>query len=298
MIGWLVNDTLTCIPGTKTIWHDLLENLPLEDKTFGYTSFGVLADKIKKESEVNGVPDFVIRNATYFGPLNLKCKTISLLQDATMDPTQLYVCKLSDIVVFNSPFTKSLYKNKFYTPCRVIPLGIDFDFFKPDASYEKELGILENSILFVGANNNYPKGFDNILNLIENTNYNFCLVMKDNFTMDHPRVKVFNRVDQETMQKIYNSCKLLVCSSVMETQHLAGIEAAACDLPVVATNVGVYYDLNNGDWGRTVLDGDFLSNINYVFENYQDFSPRKFFLEKGYDKQSCINKWKDLVNSL
>ena len=25
--GWLVNDTLTCIPGTKTIWHDLLENI-------------------------------------------------------------------------------------------------------------------------------------------------------------------------------------------------------------------------------------------------------------------------------
>jgi glycosyltransferase involved in cell wall biosynthesis len=298
MKGWLVNDTLTCIPGTKTIWHDLLENLPLEDKTFGHTPFNILANKIQQEAEIKGVPDFVIRNATYFGPLNLKCKTISILQDATMDPTQIYVCKLSDIVVFNSPFTKSLYKNKFFTSSKIIPLGIDFDFFKPIISFEKELGILENSILFVGANNQYPKGFDKILNLIENTNYNFCLVMKDDFTMKHPRVKVFNRVDQETMLKIYNSCKLLVCSSLMETQHLAGIEAAACNLPVVATNVGVYFDKPSGSWGRKIINDNILEEIQYVFENYHEFKPRQYFLDAGFDKQSCINKWKELVNSL
>ena len=105
-------------------------------------------------------------------------------------------------------------------------------------------------------------------------------------------------VDQQTIVKIYNSCKLLVCASTIETQHLSGIEAAACNLPLVTTNVGVYYDLTNGKWGRKVLDGDFVSSIEYVFENYEGFEPRKFFLEKGYDKQSCINKWKALVDSL
>ena len=36
--GWLVNDCLTCIPGTKTFWHDLLEWIPtLEDKTDFHT---------------------------------------------------------------------------------------------------------------------------------------------------------------------------------------------------------------------------------------------------------------------
>ena len=297
--GWLVNDTLTCIPGTKTIWHDLLENVDgLEDKTFGHTDFYLLADKIKLEATLKGKPDYIIRNATYFGPIQIPVKTISLLQDVKEDPAQLYVCNNSYLTVFNTPYTAALYKNKIFTPSVVIPLGIDFDYFKPTQSYADELGILPESILFVGANNVHPKGFDKILDLIEKTNYNFCLVMKDNFTIDHPRVKVFNRVDQQTIVKIYNSCKLLVCASTIETQHLSGIEAAACNLPLVTTNVGVYYDLTNGKWGRKVLDGDFVSSIDYVFENYEGFEPRKFFLEKGYDKQSCINKWKALVDSL
>jgi glycosyltransferase involved in cell wall biosynthesis len=297
--GWLVNDTLTCIPGTKTFWHDLLENIPgLEDKTFGYTPYPLLADKIKLEATMKGIPDYIIRNATYFGPISIPTKTISLVQDATEDLMQIHVCNSSTLTVFNSPYTASLYKYKIFNPTVIIPLGVDFDYFKPHKSFSQELGILPHSILFVGANNNHPKGFDKVLDLIENTEYNFCLVMKDDFTIEHPRVKVFNRVDQETMVKIYNSCKLLICTSTVETQHLSGIEAAACNLPIVATNVGVYFDKKNDKWGRKVIDGDFISNIKFIFENYNDFEPREFFLENGYDKKSCMDKWKDLVNKL
>jgi glycosyltransferase involved in cell wall biosynthesis len=297
--GWLVNDTLTCIPGTKTFWHDLLENIPgLEDKTFGYTPYHLLADKIKLEATMKGIPDYIIRNATYFGPISIPTKTISLVQDATGDSMQIHVCNSSTLTVFNSPYTASLYKYKIFTPAVIVPLGVDFDYFKPCDSYEQELGILPDSILFVGANNVNPKGFDKVLDLINNTGFNFCLVMKDDYKLDHPRVKVFNRVDQETMVKIYNSCKVLICTSTVETQHLSGIEAAACNLPIVATNVGVYFDKKNGLWGRKVIDGDFISNINFIFENYNDFQPRQFFLENGYDKKSCMNKWKDLVNNL
>jgi len=298
-IGWLVNDTLTCIPGTKTFWHDLLENIPgLEDKTFGYTPYLLLADKIKLEATTKGIPDYIIRNATYFGPISVPTKTISLVQDATGDPMQIHVCNSSTLTVFNSPYTASLYKYKIFTPTVIVPLGVDFDYFKPSESCEQELGILPDSILFVGANNNSPKGFDKVLELINNTDYNFCLVMKDDYKMDHPRVRIFNRVDQETMVKIYNSCKLLICTSTVETQHLSGIEAAACNIPIVASNVGVYFDKKNGEWGRKVIDGDFISNIKFVYENYDDFNPRKFFLENGYDKKSCMNKWKNLVDKL
>jgi glycosyltransferase involved in cell wall biosynthesis len=297
--GWLVNDTLTCIPGTKTIWHDLLENIDgLEDKTFGHTDFYLLADKIILEATLKGKPDYIIRNATYFGPIQMPVKTISLLQDVMNYEGQIYVCNASTVVVYNTPYTAALYKYKIFAPSVVIPLGIDFDFFKPTQSYAEELGILPNSILFVGENNVYPKGFDKVKNLIDNSNYNFCLVMKNDFVTDHPRVKVFNKVDQETMLKIYNSCKMLLCASVVETQHLSGLEAAACNIPLVVTNVGVYFDLVNGEWGRKVLDDDFASNIQFVFDNYDSFKPREFFLQKGYDKLTCINKWKELVNSL
>ncbi len=297
--GWLVNDTLTCIPGTKTFWHDLLETIPnLDDKTFGYTPYSVLADKVKFEASLYGAPDYIIRNATYFPQIQVPTKTISLLQDITNDPMQIHVCNNSYYTVFNSPYTASLYKNLIFTQTITIPLGIDFKFFKPMPDSSEEHDILPNSILFVGANNSHPKGFDKILDLIENTSHNFCLVMKDDFRIDHPRVKVFNRVDQNTILKIYNSCKMLICTSTVETQHLSGLEAAACNLPILATNVGIYYGLKNGSWGRKIDNNNINLEIDYILSNYHEFSPRDFFLNLGYDKKNCMNKWKELIESL
>lgn len=55
--GWLVNDFLTCIPGTKTFWHDLLEWIPgLTDKCFPYP---ILADTIERLG-VESPPDYII----------------------------------------------------------------------------------------------------------------------------------------------------------------------------------------------------------------------------------------------
>ena len=54
--GWLVNDTLTCIPGTITFWHNLLEWNPyLIDKTNGYTNFSVLSQNIL--NDINSTDD-------------------------------------------------------------------------------------------------------------------------------------------------------------------------------------------------------------------------------------------------
>lgn len=292
-IGWLVNDTLTCIPGTKTFWHDLLENVPnLIDKTGGYTSFNILSHKIEQNIKEEGRPDYIIRNASFFGRINTDVPTISLLQD--LGHGRMDVCNTSKVVVFNSPYTKANYNN-INIPTEIIPLGVDFDFFRPDKDYKNELGILDESILFIGSSDFHPKGFDKVLNLIETTNYNFCLVMKDDFHIDHPRVKVFNKVSHEVLLKIINSCSLLICTSVVETQHLAGLEAAACNIPLITTNVGVYYDKHDGEWGLKVLDGDFKPKIDYVLKNRDQFSPRKFFLDLGYDKKNCMKRWAELV---
>lgn len=295
--GWLVNDMLTGIPGTKTFWHDLLDNVPnLIDKTGGYTSFPALSNKIEEYAKNEGLPDYIIRNGSFFGRINLNVPTISLLQD--LGHGRLDVCNTSTIVVFNSPYTEVNYRGMVTRPTTIIPLGIDFDYFKPDKNYRDELGILDNSILFIGSSENHPKGFNVVLDLINNTNYNFCLVMKDDFYIDHPRVKVFNKINHNTLIKVINSCSLLICTSVVETQHLSGLEAAACDIPLVVTNVGLYYDKIDGEWGVKVLDGDFKTKIDYVMNNKNKFSPRKFFLEHGYDKKNCMKKWNDVINGL
>jgi glycosyltransferase involved in cell wall biosynthesis len=210
---------------------------------------------------------------------------------------QVEVCNASTVTVFNSDYTFSQYKDVI-NQCKIeiIPLGVDFQLFKK--SQTKVAEILPHSLLFVGSSEAHPKGFDVVLNLISNTNYNFCLVMKDGFNMRHPRVKVFNRVPHDVMVRIYNSCDLLICTSVVETLHLAGIEAAACDVPVLATNVGVYFNRPAGEWGRVSDINEFVSNINYMISNRSEFSPRQYFLKEGFDKRDVMNKWKFLVESL
>ena len=147
--------------------------------------------------------------------------------------------------------------------------------------------------------NDYPKGFDVLRALIDSTSLNFCLVMKDDFKIDHPRVRVFNRVSRDLILKVYNSCKVMLCTSRMETQHLSGIEAGACGIPVVATNVGIYFDKENGEWGRKATDANsFAQEIDYVFKHYDSFHPRKHFLGLGYDQASCKKRWCEIVASL
>ena len=302
--GWLVNDTLTCIPNTKTFWHDLLDWLPgLEDKCGGMTPYNVLPSKIENEFRGGVQPDYIIRNATYFRPMNIPVKTISLLQDLSPNnQEQINVCNSSDFVVFNSPYTQAHYTGKISSKTVMIPLGVDFNKFKPlGQDFSGELGILPNSILFIGSATHTPKGFDIMMNIIENTNYNFCLVMKDGFSIDNPRVKVFNRIGHDVLVKVMNSCDMLVCTSRVETLHLAGVEAAASGLPLVTSNVGIYYGLPNGDWRRNTNSfeyQDFIKEIDYVKSNLNGFKPREFFLEMGLDTETCKNKWVDLVKNI
>jgi glycosyltransferase involved in cell wall biosynthesis len=304
--GWLINDCLTCIPNTKTLWHFLLEIFPnLIDKTNGYTPFHQLNFKIENEIIKTIKPDFIIRNASYFPKLNTSIKTISILQDIRLnDEIQIEVCNNSDIVVCVSNYVKNKYKDKIKSKIEVIPVGTDFNLFNSIVDKEliqKELDILPNSILFIGASTIYPKGFNLLMKLVYNTNYNFCFVMKDDWYEKHPRIKIFNKIDHSKLRKIINACDLLVCTSQEETLHLAGVEAAACNIPLICSNVGIYHEMPNGKWGRLIKEykeSRFIEEINHVFKNKDYFEPRKDFLEKGLDIDSFKQKWIKIVDNL
>ena len=300
--GWLVNDCLTCIPGTITFWHNLLEWFPkLVDKTNGYTDFSVLASSI--ENELAEPPFYIIRNGTYFRQIYTAAKQISLIQDVRSNNSQqIDVINNSTVVVFNTEYVYEKYKNLIRnTNVRICPLGINFDFFKPIP--ERHPDVLANSLLFIGAATNYPKGFNVLLDIIRKMeNQNFCLIMKDDFVIDprlRNRVTVFNKINQETVRLVINSCKVAVCTSYEETQHLSGIECAACNIPIVAREVGVYYD-NKHDprWGCIAEDDNsFVKNINFVFENINEFQPRECFIEK-YSTDICKENWRKIIEEI
>jgi hypothetical protein len=308
--GWLINDCLTCIPGTKTFWHFLLDNIDsLMDKTGGYTNFETLPGKIENEFK-KSKPKYIIRNATYFRKLNIDgVYTISILQDnqskhAGLFAMQKDVLKHSNLVICNSKYIYEDYKDYIVGDYKIIPLGVDFDVFKPCGLRDER--VLPNSIVYIGSSMVFPKGFDRLLKIMkEMIECNFCLIMKDEYSYkDLPdelkgRVVIFNSITEKEIVPIINSCVMSVCTSYMETQHLSGIECAACSKPMVATNVGWYNDLSHDmRWGRLSNDSNFVDDIRYVMNHLDEYNPRECLKDNGYDLESCRRSWVEIVGSI
>ena len=298
--GWLVNDTLTCIPNTRTFWHDLLDWFPnLEDKCNGYTDYSVLAEKIES---LEGRPDYIIRNGSYFRKLNIDVPTFCLIQDTSNNPMQTEVINTSTCVVFASKETHNLYKDRINPKnVRVIEQSSDFNFFKPISERHPE--VLPNSIIFIGDSSHEKKGFHRVLNLIETmTDFNFCLVMKDDTNINvipqhsRSRVRIFNKVDRDTVRLLINSSVCAICTSGNEEGHFAGIEIGACGIPMVARPMGCYLDRKDDkSWGLISNDEDFPSTIRYVVNNLELFNPREYY-SKEYTLERCREKWVNLIN--
>jgi len=309
-IGWLVNDCITCIPGVKTFWIHLLEWFPeLVDKTNGYTDFSILAGRIESElATVPKKPYYIIRNGTYFRSIHdTDVKQVILIQDIRSDLLihQLDVIRQGTVVVFNTNYVYEKYRqylNKDLT-IKICPLGIDFDFFRPIP--DRHPDVLPGSLLFIGDSSTYPKGFDMLLDIIERmTEQNFCLIMKDNFSITNlnssvqSRVRVFNRVDDNTVCLLINSCVATICTSREETQHLSGIECGACDKPIIARKVGIYFDCQDDrEWGCVADDSNFIEKIRHVLDNLETFRPREYFIQK-YSTDVCKTNWIDIIQSL
>jgi glycosyltransferase involved in cell wall biosynthesis len=290
MKGWLVNDCLTCIPGTRTFWHDLLDGIEsLVDMTNGYTDYKILAREIERALESER-PDYIIRNASWFPPINTDVPQIAIAQD--LGHHCVAACNQAAIVVANSRFTmESLTDVK--SKKLIVPLGVDMDVFKFEQSEE-----LIADVVYVGDSSEYPKSFSTVSNLIRDTNFTFNLVMKDDFRIDHPRVRCFNRVDSNMVKKVLSSSQVAICPSYVETQHLAGIEAMACNTPVVAVSTGIYYEIEDGKWGLKTQRECFIEKINEVLNCRDKFSPREFVFEYGLDKDTCMARWNNLISEV
>jgi len=302
-VGWIVNDCLTCIPNVETFWHHLLDEFPgIVDKCNGHTDYRVLAPIIEQQyynAEVK--PDYIIRNGSYFPKMNIDVPTFCLIQDTMDNPMQTEVINSVTCVVFASKETHNIYKDRINPKnARVIEQSSDFKFFKPIPERHPE--VLPNSVLFIGDSSHVKKGFHRVLKLIETMpDFNFCLVMKDDTTLEaipeqcRDRVRIFNKVPADTVRLLINSCVCAICTSGNEEGHFAGIEIGACNIPMVARPMGCYMDrINDKTWGIVAEDDDFPETIRYVANNLEQFSPREYY-SKEYTLERCMEKWRDLL---
>lgn len=292
MTGWIVNDKLTCIPGTRTFWNHLLDTIPvLEDRCTG--QYAGLADKIERDAAREN-PDYIIRNAAYFRWLNVSCPVISLVQDVMDGEARellLESCAASSLVVFNSEYTKMVYPELETTRSRIIPIGTDTNVFRPVTPHPR---VPKGSVLWIGSGHRV-KGFDLACYLASESKRPWVFVMKDDTPVDVDAM-VFRSIPQEQLASIASACSVGVCTSLNETQHLAGIEMGLCGLPLVTTEVGSYYGREPGPWGK-VINGDWQEEIEAVADLPRDGAV-SYWTEQGFGLERCMDAWREAVESL
>jgi len=267
----LVNDMLSALPAHRTFWNDLQEWFGCEFVGGPYETLAGIADKAAIPAMAENVhgdlepeeppPSLIIRNASYFGPMKSseKVPTICLLQDIFAEgpvrEMQEAVLRSSHAIVSNSAFTNSKYCPTIDTSgrqWRVIPLPVDFSLFEPQNAMgcQQALGLPDGCVCWVGATQGPAgdvKGFDIFLKIVRmNPDLHFVAVLKDAMPESYPpNLKCYCRLSHEELAKVIGACRVGLCTSRMESQHLAGIEMGACGLPLVVPPVGTYWQRND-----------------------------------------------------
>lgn len=247
----VVNDALSQIPGSKTLWHLLCEWFNAEFIAGDYSQLAAIAGAAAQDATL------VIRNCSYFGPIETTAPQIGILQDIFPQQDrahQVEVLQTCRAVVFPSAFTRAQYCTPEFIAnvgpwAPVIPLPVDFSSgafcIQNRMGWQQFYGLPDGCVIWVGANREagQVKGWD-IFQAIARTNpdLHFVAVFKDDPPESvPPNMRAYSRVPQNMLAQIMNACRVGLCTSRMESQHLAGIEMGACGLPVVAPPVGVYW---------------------------------------------------------
>ena len=235
--------------GEHTFWNDLQDWFSM---TFVGAPYDTLADEADKEA---AGASLIVRNASWFGPMKASAMvpTIGLIQDIMEGPgrvTQEIVARTCRRVVFNSAFTASMYPD--VKNGATIPLPVDFDTFEPGnhMGLQQALGLPDRCVVWVGAHEGaagHIKGWDIMLAVARtNPHMKFVAVFKDSVPDYAPfNIRMYARLDHETLARVIGACRVGLCTSRTETQHLAGIEMVACGLPLVVPNVGTYWKREN-----------------------------------------------------
>lgn len=257
----LVNDALSQL-GEVTFWHRLRDWFGME---FVGGDYATLAEKAKDAAKDASL---IVRNATWFPPIDVKTSTISLLQDiiteGPMREMQEAVLAGSVAAVFNSEFTRSKYGivNKAYgaPESPVIPLPVDFSVFTPQNALacQQALSLPDGCVCWIGASQGaagHVKGFDTFCQVVRtNPDIPFVAVFKDAMPESvPPNLRAYVRLTHAELVKVIGACRVGLCTSRTESQHLAGIEMGACGLPMVAPLVGVYWNRKDGEFPGLVM---------------------------------------------
>jgi glycosyltransferase involved in cell wall biosynthesis len=233
----------------------------------------------------------------------------------TMSIIKLLVNSSSKTIMISSGTLKAsinegLKKEKF----EIIPFGVDTEFFR-SIKLEKNKKIFQ--ILSVGYLIE-RKGFEYLIKAVKEvlkTHSEVKLKIVGSGPLDNQykklikelklesNIQILNNVSDDELLKLYNSSDLFVLPSIVDSQgNMEGLgvvllEAMACKVPVIGTDIGGIPDIiQDNKSGLLVPQKDILrlsSAINSMIENK---SLRKRIAIKGYCSIQNKFNWKKIAD--
>jgi glycosyltransferase involved in cell wall biosynthesis len=196
----------------------------------------------------------------------------------------------------------------------IIPFGVDTNFFKP-MKLEKNKDVFQ--ILSVGYLIE-RKGFEYLIKAVKEVlkaNYNIMLTIVGsgplkihiknliNLLELDENIEMISNVSDEKLLEIYNSSDLFVLPSIVDSQGnteglgVVLLEAMACKLPVIGSNIGGITDIiHDGDTGLLVPQKDSLELSKAIIRLIEDQDLREKISLKGFIKVKENFSWEKIAN--
>jgi glycosyltransferase involved in cell wall biosynthesis len=199
---------------------------------------------------------------------------------------------LKGIIVKNQKHYKFL-SSKVKCPIINLPNGVDIDKFYPiDINIaRKKIGYNINKplVIFCTAKNNNPiKNIDLANKSID--------ILKEKINVEF---KVLSQLNHDQLLLYYNSADVLLLTSLSEGSPNVIKEAMACNLPIVATNVGDISERIKDDENSHVANFDSIEIAECIYKvilTNQRSKGREILINDKIDNTSIANKLIEFYN--
>ena len=238
------------------------------------------------------------------------------------NPAQKYLLGKADVVICrNHKFKQKLVDKYHVLESRiyvVAPEGVKTDFFKPlDLKQIREIRSslkLDNSLVigFVSVAISVAKGGNIILKVFQEIrknipNVKLLLIGEDRIGIPNDESIIYlGSVRREELPSYYNIMDVFICSSLSEQGPKVVMEAAACGIPVISSNVGCIGDLAKVGKGGLLVDvGDADGIITYCRSLLEDKNLRiqmgrkaREYAAKHFDSAKLVRKTAEAIKSV
>jgi len=301
------NDLVTWTMWEKVLWDYLIDKLPWNvywiDKRVVWEKW--IFEENAWEYLFKNYPDtnLIIQNATFISKMNNNISTISYLQDDIRKMGQNTLLqeenlKKSDLIVTNSIYTQESY---WEYNSEIIPIWINNDLFNiKNKEYLREKYKIPKWIVWIFVwSLSETKWWDEIEKIIKSNNNvkHWIIVSKYDESINLENVSFFSRLNQEKLSELLNCADFFILWSKVETQCLAALEAALCNLPIIMRDIWIFKEFNI-DEKKLIWEfsNDFELSIQKVIGNINMYSPRKIIISKNLDIDWMIKSWIELIS--